>query len=137
MLVLDDGWFRNRNDDKRALGDWFPDSGKFPDGISETAKAVRAEGMDFGIWVEPEMVNPESELYRRHPDWVLGSSERNPVLARNQLVLNLGKGEVVEYLLDLLSGLLSSGPISYVKWDMNRYMAEIDDPGAPHRYMLG
>jgi alpha-galactosidase len=137
VLVLDDGWFKNRKDDKRALGDWFPDSGKFPEGISETAKAVRAEGMDFGIWVEPEMVNPESELYRRHPDWVLGSSERNPVLARNQLVLNLGKSEVVEYLLDLLSGLFSSGPISYVKWDMNRYMAEIDDPGAPHRYMLG
>ncbi|RKX97256.1 MAG: alpha-galactosidase [Spirochaetes bacterium] len=137
VLVLDDGWFENRKDDKRALGDWVPDSVKFPGGLSDAVNKIRNLGMGFGIWVEPEMVNRDSELFRRHPEWILGSTGRKPVLARNQIVLNLGKSEVVEHLLDVLSGLFSSTPISYVKWDMNRYMAETDEPETPHRYMLG
>ncbi|MBI9104006.1 MAG: alpha-galactosidase [Spirochaetales bacterium] len=137
VLVLDDGWFVNRSDDKRALGDWIPDPKKFPGGLLETVNRVRELGMEFGLWVEPEMVNPESKLFQRHPDWILSAPGRTPVMARNQLVLNLGKEEVVDYLLDVFSGIFSSAPISYVKWDMNRYMIETGSPEDPHRYMLG
>ena len=145
VLVLDDGWFKNRIDDHRALGDWIPDEGKFPGGLGETVNAIRELGMGFGIWVEPEMVNPESELFRRHPEWILRAEGREPMMARNQLILDLSRPEVVDYLMDLLSGIFSSAPITYVKWDMNRYMAEIGNPDLPaerqgevtHRYMLG
>ena len=151
VLVVDDGWFTNRRDDRRALGDWKPDEGKFPGGLEAAAAKVREAGLDFGIWVEPEMVNPESELYRRHPEWVLGRGRcggdgagggiggegREPLLSRNQLVLNLALPEVVDYLLELFSDLFASAPIGYVKWDMNRAIVETDRPDTAHRYMLG
>ena len=137
VLVLDDGWFQNRRDDRRSLGDWTPDTTKFPRGLGETVSRIRAMGMDFGLWVEPEMVNPDSELYRRRPDWVLRAAGRDPVLSRHQLVLNLGRPEVVNYLIDVFSGVFSSTPIAYVKWDMNRYIVETDGPDAPHRHILG
>ena len=145
LLVLDDGWFKNRIDDKRALGDWIPEEAKFPGGLGDAVRAVRETGMEFGLWVEPEMVSPDSELHRRHPDWILRAPGRESMLARNQLVLDLSRPEVVEYLLDLFSGVFSSAPISYVKWDMNRYMSEVGNPDlhpgeqgeVAHRYMLG
>ena len=137
VLVLDDGWFVNRRDDRRALGDWTPDPEKFPGGLVETVRRVKELGMEFGLWVEPEMVNPESELFRRHPEWILSASGRKPALARNQLVLDLGKEEVVDYLLDVFSELFTSIPIAYVKWDMNRYMVETENPEALHNHMLG
>lgn len=137
LLVVDDGWFENRRDDRRALGDWFPDRVKFPGGLGETVKKVRDTGMEFGLWVEPEMVNLESKLFERHPDWALLAPGREPLLTRNQLILNLALPEVVEYLLDLFSGIFSSAPIAYVKWDMNRYMVESDSPAVPHKYILG
>jgi len=137
VLVLDDGWFDGRIDDTKALGDWTPDPGKFPDGLAKAAEEVRRAGLEFGLWVEPEMVSPRSRLFDRHPDWVIGAPGRDPVLARNQLVLDLGRPEVVDHLLETLSTLLSSAAVSYVKWDMNRNIVETPGPEAMHRYMLG
>jgi alpha-galactosidase len=145
VLVLDDGWFENRRDDRRALGDWTPDSGKFPDGLDAAVKRIRDADMEFGLWVEPEMVSPDSELFRRHPDWILHAPGRPPTLSRNQLILDLSRPDVVEYLLDVFSGLFSSASITYVKWDMNRRWSEVGNPTLPpedqgsvaHRYMLG
>jgi alpha-galactosidase len=117
-FVLDDGWFRGRDDDTTSLGDWFVDARKFPDGLAPLAHYVDSLGMDFGLWVEPEMVNPDSDLLRAHPDWVLGIDP--PVLGRHQLVLDLQRPEVSEYLFELIDRLLRDAPIAYLKWDMNR-----------------
>jgi len=119
-FVLDDGWFKNRRSDRAGLGDWFVDQGVFPDGLSPLINHVHEHQMEFGLWVEPEMVNPNSDLYRSHPDWVLRSPAAPQIVARNQLVLDLTRSEVQSYLFDRLNDLLSEYPIDYLKWDMNR-----------------
>lgn len=119
-FVVDDGWFRNRNSDSAGLGDWFVDESVFPQGLAPLSKHVEALGMELGLWIEPEMVNPDSDLYRAHPDWVLQADPAPRVLARNQLVLDLTRTEVVEYLFERIDALLGSCNISYLKWDMNR-----------------
>ncbi len=119
--VLDDGWFRGRNDDTTSLGDWFPDEKKYPNGLHPIVDYVIDEKeMEFGLWVEPEMVNPDSDLYREHPDWVLRLDPYPRMTGRNQLVLDLTNTDVSDYLFDRLGSLLSEYRISYFKWDMNR-----------------
>ena len=122
-FVLDDGWFHRRDHDRAALGDWWPDERKYPHGLTPLIEHVRGLGLQFGLWVEPEMVNPDSDLYRAHPDWALHLDERPLVVGRNQLVLDLARAEVSDYLFDKLDGLLGEYPISYLKWDMNRDLA--------------
>ncbi len=119
-FVLDDGWFHRRHDDTSSLGDWWPDDVKYPNGLGPLADHVSALGMEFGLWVEPEMINPDSELYRAHPDWVLQVAGRPLITARNQLVLNMARAEVRDYLFARLAGLLTELPIGYLKWDHNR-----------------
>lgn len=145
MLVVDDGWFEGRDDDTTSLGDWFSDKRKFPNGIESVAAKVQDKGLKFGLWFEPEMVNPESQLYRDHPDWIIGVPNRTSSKGRNQLTLDLSRKEVQDYLFERIDTILSSGHIDYVKWDMNRVMSEIGSSGleadrqleTPHRYMLG
>ena len=122
-FVLDDGWFHRRDNDKAALGDWWPDARKYPRGLAPLIDHVRALGLQFGLWVEPEMVNPDSELYRAHPDWALQMAGRPTVFGRNQLALDLSRAEVAQYLFDKLHALLAEHPIAYLKWDMNRDLA--------------
>jgi alpha-galactosidase len=119
-FVLDDGWFGLRDDDTTCLGDWFVDTRKYPDGLKPLVDHVTSLGMEFGIWFEPEMVNPVSELYRNHPDWVLQVQGRAQPLSRNQLVLDLTRTEVTDYLFKCIDDVLKSCAISYIKWDMNR-----------------
>lgn len=119
-FVLDDGWFRGRNDDSSSLGDWYVDEAKYPNGLGALIDQVTGLGMDFGLWVEPESINPDSDLYRKHPEWALGVEGHPLILARNQLVLDLGRSEVLAYLLERLDWLLSEFAISFLKWDMNR-----------------
>ncbi len=119
-FVLDDGWFKERNDDTSSLGDWWADSAKYPEGLTPLADHVTALGMEFGLWVEPEMVNPDSDLYRAHPDWALQIAERPLLAARNQLILDLTRPEVGDYLFGKIAALLESLPIRYLKWDHNR-----------------
>lgn len=119
-FILDDGWFLNRSDDHRALGDWVPDPSKYPDGLTPLISHVHGLGMDFGLWVEPEMVNPDSELFRAHPDWILHQPGRPPITGRHQYVLDLARPEVFTYLLGALDQLLTKNEIAYLKWDMNR-----------------
>jgi alpha-galactosidase len=128
--VLDDGWFRGRRDDEAGLGDWFVDISVWPGGLHDIVDHVRARGMGFGIWIEPEMVNPDSDLYRAHPDWILSAGGRTPPLQRHQLVLDLTRPEVWSYLLERISSVLSEYDISYVKWDCNR---DIIDAGSGTR----
>ncbi len=145
MLVLDDGWFGKRDDDFTGLGDWFVNENKLPGGLNPLIERIHRLGMRFGLWVEPEMVSEDSELYRAHPDWALTLPGRKPTLGRNQLVLDLARPEVVDYLYDLLSGLLRRHRIDYIKWDMNRNMTDVYSRALPperqgeasHRYMLG
>ena len=118
--VLDDGWFRGRRSDQAGLGDWQADRDVWPDGLHPLADHVTARGMQFGLWIEPEMVNPDSDLYRAHPDWILAAGQRVPPLQRHQLVLDLTRPEVFGYLREQISRLLSEYPVSYVKWDCNR-----------------
>ncbi len=122
-FVLDDGWFRRRNDDRAGLGDWTADPAKYPDGLKPLADRVVALGMEFGLWVELEMVNPDSDLYRAHPDWALALPGRERPTARNQLVLDLSRQDVRDYLFDALDRLLGDLPVSYLKWDHNRDLA--------------
>jgi alpha-galactosidase len=124
LFVMDDGWFGKRDSDKRGLGDWSVNREKFPNGLAPLIKHVNNLGMDFGIWVEPEMVNPDSELYSKHPDWILNFPNRPKTEKRNQLILNLAKNEVKNYIIDFMNDLLSGNNIKYVKWDMNRYVFE-------------
>lgn len=119
-FVLDDGWFGKRDDDTTSLGDWAIDRRKYPDGLRPLAEHVVSRGMEFGIWFEPEMVNPQSDLYRAHPDWALQVKDRPLLLSRNQLVLDLTRPEVSDYLFEAMAAVLSDLPVSYVKWDMNR-----------------
>ena len=131
-FVLDDGWFHGRHDDRTSLGDWWADKDKYPQGLQPLVEHVRGLGLQFGLWVEPEMVNPASELYRAHPDWALAMAGRPTLLGRNQLVLDLSRTAVTEYLFERLDRLLREHPIAYLKWDMNRDLATAAI-GARHR----
>ncbi|EOS56624.1 alpha-galactosidase [Paenibacillus barengoltzii] len=145
LFVLDDGWFGRRDRDNNSLGDWFEDRRKLPDGLANLARRVKDTGLQFGLWFEPEMVSPDSDLYRAHPDWCLHVPDRRRTEARDQLVLDMSRSDVRQYLYERLSAIFSTVPITYVKWDMNRNMTEIGSAVSPaerqgevaHRYMLG
>ncbi|WP_369195141.1 alpha-galactosidase [Streptomyces djakartensis] len=136
LFVVDDGWFGARTGDGAGLGDWTPNPDRFPDGLAPLAAHVHALGMQFGIWVEPEMVNPDSDLYRAHPDWVQYQPGRKRTEFRNQLVLNLAREDVRQYLWEQLDGLLSSAPVDYVKWDFNRCFTDAGWPQDPYPQRL-
>ena len=143
MFVLDDGWFGKRNNDKAGLGDWVENRKKLPGGIKSLAKAVNRMGMKFGLWFEPECVNPDSDLYRAHPDWAISIPGRSLTLGRNQLVLDLTRKEVREYIIESVDKVLSGANIEYVKWDYNRHISDMYSAGLKqqgeffHRYILG
>ncbi len=145
LFVLDDGWFGKRDSDNSSLGDWFPDTRKLPNGLADVVRRVNEEGLKFGLWFEPEMVSPDSDLYRAHPDWCLHVADRARSERRNQLTLDLSRDDVCDYIIKVVSDVLASAPIAYVKWDMNRPMTEIGSELLPperqretaHRYMLG
>lgn len=145
LFVLDDGWFGARDDDKTSLGDWYVDRRKLPGGLASLADGVRSLGLDFGLWVEPEMISERSELYRDHPDWALRAPGREPVRGRDQLVLDLSRVDVQEYLIGVLKAAFFEAKVAYVKWDMNRHIVETFSALArpetqgeiSHRYMLG
>ena len=124
LFVVDDGWFGQRNNDKAGLGDWYVNPEKFPNGLKPLIDFVKSLGMDFGIWVEPEMVNPDSDLYRKHPDWVIHFPNRPRTEQRNQLILNLARDDVKEYIKEFMDKLLTENNIDFVKWDMNRHIFE-------------
>jgi alpha-galactosidase len=128
LFVVDDGWFGKRNKDNAGLGDWTVNQQKFPNGLKPLIDHVKSLGMDFGLWFEPEMVNPDSDLYRAHPDWVINFPDRPRSELRNQLVLNLARPEVRDYVFGFLDKMTSENDIRYIKWDMNRVFAE---PGWP------
>ncbi|ULR54808.1 alpha-galactosidase [Streptomyces deccanensis] len=136
LFVVDDGWFGARTSDRAGLGDWTPNPDRFPKGLRPLAERVHSLGMQFGIWVEPEMVNPDSELYRAHPEWAQFQPGRKRTELRNQLVLNLAREDVQEYLWERLDTLLSSAPIDYVKWDFNRCFTDAGWPGEPYPQKL-
>lgn len=138
-FVLDDGWFGSRRDDTSGLGDWWVSGEVYPDGLAPLIEHVRGLGMEFGIWVEPEMVNPDSDLFRAHPEWALTTDGYEPVLARNQLVLDLGQEGAFRHVLDRLDALLRDHDVQYVKWDMNRNHVQgsgFDDKAGTHRQTL-
>jgi alpha-galactosidase len=125
-FVLDDGWFKGRRSDRAGLGDWRVDRGVYPDGLAPLIAHVRGLGMEFGLWVEPEMVNPDSDLYRAHPEWVLATPPAPQLDFRHQLVLDFGRAEVRAHLFAAIDALLTEHPIGYLKWDMNR---DLSHPG--------
>jgi alpha-galactosidase len=129
LFVLDDGWFLGRRDDTRGLGDWFVDPVVWPQGLHPVAERVRALGMRLGLWVEPEMVSPDSDLARAHPDWILATGDRRPPLVRGQLVLDLTRPEVHGYLLERLDALVSEYNLDYLKWDHNRDLVDAGSSG--------
>lgn len=131
LFVMDDGWFGQRNDDKAGLGDWTVNPQKFPNGLKPLISYVNSLGMDFGLWVEPEMVNPNSDLYRQHPDWVINFPGRPRSEGRNQLVLNMARDDVREHIFSVLDRLLSENNINFIKWDMNRHFSEPGWPEVP------
>ena len=143
MLVLDDGWFGKRDDDNSGLGDWFVNEKKLGGTLGDLIKKINDLGVKFGIWVEPEMISEDSNLYREHPDWALTIPERNPVHARNQLVLDFSRKEVVDHIFDQICKVLDQGNIEYVKWDMNRSLMDVFSRGTEDQgrvmydYVLG
>lgn len=145
LFVLDDGWFGERNTDSGSLGDWTVNVKKLPNGLNALAKKINSVGMKFGLWIEPEMVSPDSNLYRSHPDWCLHIEGRSSCLGRNQLILDLSRDDVCNYIIDSISKLIDSANIEYIKWDMNRNMSEIGSVKLPSerqsevsfRYVLG
>lgn len=145
LFVLDDGWFGKRNSDNCSLGDWVVNREKLPCGIEGLARQINALGLKFGLWFEPEMISPDSDLYRAHPDWCLHAAGRKRTEARQQLILDLSRTEVQDYIIEAVSKVLRSAPIDYVKWDMNRNMTEhfsatqipAQQMETQHRYMLG
>ena len=145
LFVMDDGWFGTRDDDTQSLGDWEVNRKKLPGGVKGLADKIKALGMDFGIWVEPEMVNVKSRLYEAQPDWVKKKKKKPHSEGRNQRILDLTKGEVQDYIIETMSRLFSSAKISYVKWDMNRTITDYFSQGllpgrqqeVAHRYVLG
>jgi alpha-galactosidase len=145
LFVLDDGWFGRRDDDTSSLGDWTVDERKLPSGLAALAGRVRALGMGFGIWIEPEMVSPRSRLFEAHPDWAVGVPGRSRTESRNQYVLDLSRPEVVDHLVTAITGVFDGVPLDYVKWDMNRTITEPFGGTLPpgrqgeffHRFTLG
>jgi alpha-galactosidase len=145
LFVLDDGWFGKRDSDNSSLGDWIVDSSKLPSGLEDLAQRVRKLGLQFGLWFEPEMISPDSDLYRKHPDWCLHVPDRRRTEGRQQLVLDFSREDVCDAIAEMVTKILNSAPITYVKWDMNRNMTEIGSALLPperqketaHRYMLG
>ena len=145
LFVLDDGWFGKRNSDNCSLGDWVVNEDKLPGGLKALAEKINEMGLKMGLWFEPEMVSPDSDLYRAHPDWCLHVDGRERTQARQQLILDLGRKEVQDHIIESISHVLESAPIGYVKWDMNRNMMEGFSAALPaqrkmesqHRYMLG
>jgi len=145
LFVLDDGWFGKRNDDTSSLGDWYVNKKKLPNGLKSLSQSIHQLGLQFGLWFEPEMVNMESDLYRAHPDWAIKLPDRTPSLGRHQLLLDLAREEVVNYLFERISQIIDQTKLDYIKWDMNRSMSDHFSQGlAPsrqkehmHRYMLG
>jgi alpha-galactosidase len=134
LFVVDDGWFGERHHDRAGLGDWTVNARKFPNGLRELIDEVHGLGMQFGIWVEPEMVNPDSDLYRAHPGWAYHAEGREPTLGRNQMVLNFARDDVREHIFEQLRRLLSDhGSIEFVKWDHNRAWTEVGWPEEPTR----
>lgn len=131
IFVIDDGWFKGRLNDRAGLGDWTVDKKKFPNGLKPMIDKIHAMGLGFGIWIEPEMVNPNSDLYRAHPDWVFHYPTRTRHEGRNQLILNLAREDVYRYLYDCFSSLLRENPIDFIKWDMNRMLTDAGFPSAP------
>ena len=128
-FIVDDGWFAGRHDDTTSLGDWWADIDKYPNGLAPIANHVKGLGMEFGLWVEPEMVNPKSQLFERHPEWALQLPQRTPLESRNQLVLDMTNEGVQQYLFEKLSNLLSTLPIDYLKWDHNRDLTQAGSDG--------
>lgn len=145
LFVLDDGWFGERDDDYRALGDWFVNEKKLPEGISGLSEKIEAMGLKFGLWIEPEMVNKDSRLYEAHPDWLLSTPGRFETPSRHQHVLDFSRKEVVDAIYEMLKRIIGGARISYIKWDMNRYLTEVYSNGtAPenqrmvsHKFILG
>lgn len=145
LFVLDDGWFAQRNDADSSLGDWTENRQKLGGSLAELAKEIVGRGMRFGLWFEPEMASLESELYKKHPEWVIRTRDHSPQLSRNQLVLDLSRPEVQEYIIEAVDHVLNEADISYVKWDMNRnitdwgssYLAPDRQKELLHRYILG
>lgn len=145
LFVMDDGWFGERDSDQKALGDWYPNKKKLPNGLSGLAEKINALDMDFGIWVEPEMISTDSELYREHPERAMAVPGKLHSEGRNQRALDLANPEVQEFLIKKMTGVFSSANISYVKWDMNRVFSDVFSPSLPaerqgeaaHRYILG
>jgi alpha-galactosidase len=145
LFVLDDGWFGKRNSDTCSLGDWYLNKNKLPHGLEDIVNRVNKNKLKFGLWFEPEMVSPDSNLYREHPDWCLHVDGRQNSLGRNQLVLDLTRKEVRDKILNMMAEILDSVPIDYIKWDMNRNMTEVGSPSlspiqqkeTSHRYILG
>jgi alpha-galactosidase len=147
LFVMDDGWFGieyPRNNDTLGLGDWTPNPAKFPDGLRPYVNQINnytvlnsSTPLQFGIWVEPEMVNPNSTLYQEHPDWVVSSGRYPRTLTRNQLVLNVGLPEVQEFIINTVSNIINSANIQYIKWDNNRGIHEMARPSDDHAYILG
>jgi alpha-galactosidase len=145
LFVLDDGWFGKRDADNSSLGDWVVDKRKLPAGLADLGGRINRLGMQFGLWFEPEMISVDSDLYRAHPDWCLHVPDHERSEARHQLVLDLSRKDVCDYVLEAVSAVLRSAPVRYVKWDMNRNMTEIGSAQLPparqretaHRYMLG
>ena len=144
MFVLDDGWFGKRNSDKAGLGDWTVNIKKLPSGIGGLAKKINDMEIKFGLWVEPEMVNPDSDLYREHPEWAITTDIYKPSEGRNQLVLDLTNPEVVDFIINTMTDVFSSGNIEYIKWDNNRHMSDVFSRRRNarsgeffHRYMMG
>lgn len=145
MLVMDDGWFGKRNDDNSSLGDWVVNEEKLPGGLQYLVDEVNKLGMEFGIWMEPEMVSLDSDLYRKHPDWAIQIPGRKACLSRNQYVLDLTRREVRDYIYEMVRAVLKSANITYVKWDMNRALTDLGSYGLnessqgelSHRYVLG
>lgn len=145
LFVMDDGWFGERNDDTSSLGDWTPNPKKLPNGIKGLCEKINALGLDFGIWVEPEMVNVNSNLYREHPEWAIEIPDKPHAEGRNQRILDLTNIAVQDYIIDSMSTVFSSGNIAYVKWDMNRNFSDYFSQSLPaeyqgevaHRYVLG
>lgn len=144
MLVMDDGWFGNRFDDNRALGDWIVNEEKLPGGLKYLVDEVNKIGLKFGIWMEPEMISPDSDLYRAHPDWAISVPGKPLDLSRNQLVLDITRPEVFEHVWKSIENILMSANIEYLKWDMNRQLCDMYSSGLPadrqgelyHRYVL-
>lgn len=145
LFVLDDGWFGGRRNDHAGLGDWTANKDLLPGGIAGLADRIEALGMKFGLWFEPEMVNPDSDLYRAHPDWILRTPGRHASLGRHQHVLDFSRREVVDAIYEMMAKFLAGAKISYIKWDMNRSITECYSEGLPadrqgevfHRYILG